>query len=611
MNAEWHEARVVLSLTYRPAVLAGCLFLVSACGGGGGGSVAPQTGGTAGAPVTKPTAGPQGFTPVSFSISLAQSGTAATARRPMFVPASTTTISVALNGTTAQTFPCSGTTCTGTFSAPAGGTVNFVFTALDSAQRAVSEASFAQAINANGANTLNVTLEGVVNHATLALSTAGLVSYQNGAATVSATAYDADNDIITGTYFAPIVLSVSGDTTGTITLPSATLASSSSIGTLAYTFSNATQYRENYVTIGQTSTTETTSSAGVPFEVGRTFYTFTTASTIVGFAPGSTTPTRTVTMPTLQSVSDITCDGSNLYLNDNAAGAVYGRGPTATSPVMYNSQITAPSWVAANGGIAPSTYAQMYVANDYGIQAIVGFQGSSSAPPFPLPPNSAVQTGGGETSRGAIVFDPTGNVYSSLGGSEEAYGGYEVRDPTLVTAPETGQNLNSGPADLIAIDTTVSQPRIYISTYNNLTYYSEIDEYDNYAATPTYISSDSNDSGLFTDSAGRVYTSKYVVYMGSRFRAPGRGTTSARRRTLAGSGNVFDVYAPGGLAGAVQYTIPGESLAIDSENYVYALQDNGSVNIYAPGSATLVATIPGTNFGSPSPNAFAFGTFCR
>ena len=95
------------------------------------------------------------------------------------------------------------------------------------------------------------------------------------------------------------------------------------------------------------------------------------------------------------------------------------------------------------------------------------------------------------------------------------------------------------------------------------------------------------------------------------FRAPERGTTSSRRRTLAGTGNVFDVYSPGGLAGPVQYTIPGESLAFDSANYVYALQDGGSINVYAPGTATLVATIPGTTYGSPSPNAFAFGTFCR
>ncbi len=139
--------------------------------------------------MTKPTAGPQGFTPVSFSISLAQDGTASTAsgtRRPMFVPASTTTISVAINGTTPQLFPCVSSTCSGTFSVPAGGIVNFVFAALDSQQRAVSESAFPESINANGTNILNVSLNGVVDHASLALSTPGLVSYQSGTSTVTA-----------------------------------------------------------------------------------------------------------------------------------------------------------------------------------------------------------------------------------------------------------------------------------------------------------------------------------------------------------------------------------------------------------------------------------------
>jgi hypothetical protein len=611
VTGTWHEAQLVLSLACRLAVLAGCVFLVSACGGGGG-SVAPQTSKAAGTPVTKPTAGPQGFTPVSFSIALAQSGTASNARRPMFVPASTTTVSVAVNGTTPVTFPCVGTSCSGTFSAPAGGSVNFVFTALDSQARPVSEASFAQTINANGANTLNVTLEGVVDSAGLALSAPGLVSYQSGSATVTANAFDVDSEPITGTYFQPISLSVN-DTTGTITFPVGTLAGSTSTGTVAYTFSNATQYMENHVTIRQASPTETRASAGIAFEVGRTFYTFTSANTIVGFTPGATTATRTVTMPTLQSVSNLTCDGSNLYLSDSddGEGTVYGLGPTATSPVTYTNTISGPNWVAANYGLAPSTYAQMYIANSFGTQAVVGFEGTPGAPPFPLPPDTPVQGGGGPTSRGALALDPAGNVYASLGGySYEGTGGYEVRNPALTSVIATGTDGTSYSSDLIAIDTTVSPPRIYIEGFN-ANYDPEVEEFDNYASTPTYVSSDSNDTGLFVDSTGAIYTSQFVVEEESRVRKPGRGATGARRRTLAGTGNSFDVYAPGGLAGAVQYTIPGESLAIDSQNYVYALQDNGSINIYAPGSALLVQTIPGTNFGLPSPYSFAFGTFCR
>jgi hypothetical protein len=584
-----------------------------ACGGGGNGSVAPQTGGATAAPLTKPTAGPQGFTPVNFTISLAQSGTAGTARKPMFVPASTTAISVAVNGTTPQTFPCAATTCSGTFSAPAGGSVNFVFTALDSQQRALSESAFAETINANGANTLNVTLAGIVDHATL-ISPPGLVSYQSGSATLSAAAYDVDNDLISGTYFAPITLALNGDTTGTIALSGTTLASSSSTSTIVYTFSTATQYIENHVTIAQTSSTETAPSS-VPFEVGRTFYTFTSANTVVGFAPGATTPTRTVTMPTLGDVNDLTCDGSNLYVNDldDGEGTVYGLAPTATSPVTYTASFSGPNWVAANGGTAPSTYAQMYVADSYGSNAMFGFKGSTAGPPFPLPPNTAVQSGGVDSSRASLAIGPTGNVYAAFGGpSYEGNGGWEVLSPTL-TGINGGMNANGTYDDIIALDLGGSTPRIYVEGYNSSTYTPEIDEYDNYATTPTYISTDSNDTGLFVDSAGRVYTSKMPTGLPAvRVRSPGGGTTTARRRALAGTGNSFDVYAPGGLAsGVVQYNIPGESLAIDSENYVYALQDDGSINVYAPGSANLAYTIPGTNYGTPSPSVLAFGAFCR
>ncbi len=549
---------------------------------------------------------------MSFTISLTPSGTASNVRKPLFVPASTTTISVAVNGTTPQTFPCVATACSGTFSAPAGGTVGFLFKALDSQSRAVSASSFTEQIAANGTNVLNVTLEGVVDHASLALSSPGLVSYQSGSATVTATAFDVDNEPITGTYFAPLTVSVSGDTTGTVTVPAATIASSTSTGTIAYTFSAATQYVENHLTVSQTSTTETAPSGQVPFEVGRTFYTFTSANTIVGFAPGSTTAARTVPI-TLQDVSDITCDGSNLYINDedDGEGTVYGLAPTATSPVTYTSTISGPNWVAANGGIGPSTYAQMYVANSNGADAVIGFKGSTAGQPFPLPPDAAAQSGGPSDSVGAITVGATGNVFASRGGATyEGNGGWEVLSPALAGI-NGGFNTNGAYDDIIALDTSGPTMRIYVEGFNATTYAPEIDEYDNFATSPTYISTDSNDTGLFVDSAGRVFTSKFTTLPGARLRNPGRGATTARRRTLAGSGNSFDVYAPGGLAGAVMYTIPGESLAFDSQNYVYALQDDGSINIYAPGSATLAGVIPGTNFGAPSPGVVAFGTFCR
>ncbi len=367
-------------------------------------------------------------------------------------------------------------------------------------------------------------------------------------------------------------------------MPQATLASPTATATVAYTFSAATQYTENHVIVNQTSPTEMFPSGQVPFEVGRTFYTFTSANTIVGFTPGSTIPTRTVTTPSLTAVSDMSCDGSNLYLNDAANGAVYGLAPfPSTTLTSYTNQLIEPDWVAANGGRSPSTNAQMYVANGYGSDSLIGFQGATSAPPFPLPPNTAAQSGGDEDSRGSITFDSMGNVYASLGGSNSPYGGYEIRDPTLATQIATGQNTSTTAGDMIAVDFTGSQPRIYVSAFSTVNGVPEVDEYDNYSAIPAFESFDSNDNGLFVDSTGRIYTSHPVPLPMANSRAPGRGRTSSRRRTLAGTGDYYDVFAPGTLSsGIVLYTIPGESLAFDSQNYVYALQDNGSVNIYAP-----------------------------
>ncbi len=261
----------------------------------------------------------------------------------------------------------------------------------------------------------------------------------------------------------------------------------------------------------------------------------------------------------------------------------------------------------------PSTYAQMYVANSNGSNSILSFSGSTSGQPFPLPPDAVVRSGGPMTSVGAITVGPNGNVFASHGGATySGNGGWEVLSPTLAGI-NGGFNTNGTYDDIIALDTVSSNTPIYVEGYNATTYTPEIDEYDNFATSPTYISTDSNDTGLFVDSAGFVYTSKMLTGPPPALvRSPGHGNLGARRRTLAGTGNSFDVYAPGGLAsGVILYTIPGESLAIDSQNYVYALQDDGSVNIYAPHSAAIVGTIPGTNFGAPSPGVVAFGTFCR
>ena len=277
-------------------LVAGCLIALPACGGGGGsGAAAMPSAVHSPAPVTTPTAGPAGFAPVSFSIALPKTGSA-TGRKPLYVPASTTSISISVNGTTPQVFPCTYSGCIGSFLAPAGGSVNFVFAALDGASALLANTpTFSQNISANGANILSVTLNGVINRATLSIVPPGLSSAVSGTATVTATAFDADNGVITGTYSAPLTLGVN-DTSGTVAMTVGTLTSDTSVGTVAYTFSAATANSENHLLIGSFSTTEPpVPHRGIPFEVGRTFYTF-TPNSIVGFAPGATAPTRTVSV---------------------------------------------------------------------------------------------------------------------------------------------------------------------------------------------------------------------------------------------------------------------------------------------------------------------------
>lgn len=565
------------------------------------------------APVTTPTAGPQGFAPVRFTITLPKVASAKS-RNTLFLSPYTTSISVSVNSTTPQVFACTPPTCSGSFVAPAGGSVNFLFAALDAQGKVDANASVTQVIAANGTNAISVTLNGLVASVGLTTTPAGLSSAASGQSTVSATAYDVDGDIITGTYSAPIVVSTT-DTTGTIAVTGATLATSTSTATLTYTYSAATAYGENHIGVGQTSATETTAQPFLAFDVGRTFYTF-FPNAIVGFAPGATSPTRTINIsPNFAEVSSLACDGTNLYAVDTEEGFVYGIAPGVSAPTIYSNDIETPDWVAAND-LPAGNRAQFYVANASGsTTAIAGFQGPAS-PPYTIPPNAATQTTG-EGSFGPLQVDGSGNVYAAMGGYDDEYGGYEIFSPPL-SEIASGTNSNSLSSNQIAVDThSAPTIRVYTEEYNYVSDLPEISEYANYAATPTYISSDSDGDGVFVDSSGLIYLNVGLVEEGSNAR---RGAQALRRRVLQyGGTGIFDVYPQAGLAGSMLYSFPGLSLAFDSENYVYDLTAAGSITIYQPGGTTVVGTIPvppayasaGDTFGDPANLPFEFGTFCQ
>jgi hypothetical protein len=565
-------------------LMAGCLLALPACGGGGSGATAMPSALHAPAPVTTPTAGPAGFAPVSFSIALPKSG-AANVRKPLYVPASTTAITIAVNGTTPQTFPCTSGACSGSFLAPAGGSVNFVFAAVDGAGAVLANTpSFSQTIAPNGSNVLSVTLNGVIDHATLSDSPPGLSSAASGTATVTAQAFDADNDAITGTYSAPLTLAVN-DTTGTVAITAGTLANDTAAGALAYTFSAATANIENHVFVAQSSTTETRAQHAANFEVGRTFYTF-TPTAIVGFAPGATTPTRTVAQ-TFADVRAITCDGSNVEIVDynDGGGHVYALAPGATTVTPYTTDIDSPIWVAGYGGVVATNHAQFYVANTFGESPEeVGFAGAASSPPFALPAALPAESGQVGTST-SIQFDSSGNVYASTGGPA----GYDVHNPAL-TSSVIASGLDSDtelPGSQIAIDMNASPTRIYVQEVS-ASEIPQIAEYDNESSSPSFLSTDSDNDGLFVDASGNVYTSS--------------------------TAGLFHVYPRGGLqfgTSNVQYSIAGKSLAFDSAGYVYAVTAAGAITVYAPQSSAIATTLPGTTYGQPALGPYEFGTFCR
>jgi hypothetical protein len=491
-----------------------------------------------------------------------------------------------VNGTTPQRFPCTSGGCSGSFLAPAGGSVNFVFTAVDGASAVLANTpTFSQNIAANGSNVLSVTLNGVIDHATLSVSPPGLSSAAGGTATVTAQAFDADNDLITGTYSAPLTLGVS-DTTGTVAITAGTLANETSVGTVAYTFSAATANIENHFFVSQSSTTETVAQHAASFEVGRTFYTF-TPTAIVGFAPGATTPTRAVAQ-SFADVRAITCDGSNVEIVDfnDGGGHVYGLAPGATTVTPYTTDINSPIWVTGYGGVVATNHAQFYVANTFDGESSgeVGFAGAVSAPPFPLPAGLPAEGGQMGTST-SIQFDATGNVYASKGPPA----GYEVRNPALTSSLiASGSDLSTESAgSQIAIDMNGSPTRIYVQEIS-ASEIPQIAEYDNESSTPSFTSTDADNDGLFVDASGNVYTSS--------------------------TAGLFHVYPRGGLQfglSNVQYSIAGKSLAFDSAGYVYAVTAAGAINVYLPQGSTIKATFPGTTYGQPTLASNQFGTFCQ
>jgi hypothetical protein len=226
--------------------------LISGCGGGSAISQSRLL------PVP-PSGGAQGMgVAVSISIPAVPSNASAIGRRPLYVSANTQSAAISVNGGTpvianlaASSPNCTavaggGRTCTVTISAPVG-TDTFAETTYASTNGTgspLSESTTSETIVAGKANTVNMTLGGVVASIALSLSNPNPRVGQTSTLGVNVNFYDASNAaIIGGDPFANPVTLTNSDTSGATTFSKTVLNSpSDAVGlTLGYTGASISQ----------------------------------------------------------------------------------------------------------------------------------------------------------------------------------------------------------------------------------------------------------------------------------------------------------------------------------------------------------------------------------
>ena len=331
---------------------------------------------------------------------------------------------MAVNGTTPQSFPCVATTCTGTFSAPAGGTVNTFRapTALDTQPREPFPNRRSRKLDQRQ------WCEHVERYPRRRRRSRFPSALSARSRLVSERIRNGYRDRVRcgrRRHHRPLFR-----TARSLRQRRCDRNDHGAVGNAreqyvdgyrcVYVLRSHAIRRESRDRAAETSTTETTPSGRSTVRSGP--HAFTTrsrpparSSALRRVRPSPRAPSRC--RRSMSSTTSRATGRTSISTTAKTAPCYWlSLGPTATSPVTYTSTLSGPNWVAANGGIAPSGNAQMYVANGFGLEAVVGFQGSTSAPPFPLPPDTAVQGGGGASSRGSIAIGPTGSVFASFGG---------------------------------------------------------------------------------------------------------------------------------------------------------------------------------------------------
>jgi streptogramin lyase len=199
---------------------------LASCGGGGGSSATPNSGGSK-------TPGAQNVA-VTFNIVIPRPAGSNSSRRAQYISASTASASISINAGAPTTVACT-TTCSATVDAPIG-LDTFAVSLQDVSSNLLSQGSVSSTISATAANVVNIAFGGQVKKVNLTSSIANLVPGTLATvAPVTVTALDADNNTIVGSdpYLNPITLSDS-DGSGATALSTTSITSPATTVHLTY-----------------------------------------------------------------------------------------------------------------------------------------------------------------------------------------------------------------------------------------------------------------------------------------------------------------------------------------------------------------------------------------
>lgn len=197
----------------RILTMLGLTGILAGCGGGGGGSsstVVPNSTGPIVTTTPDPGNGSTGPTAQTrVTITIPTPTTSSTSRSPRYVSSATNSLSIATTAGTSVvglgasspncTAASGGRNCTISVQFPPGTNVPFTartFASADGSGTPLSITVASTTIVANTTNTLNLTLNAVVNALQVAISPASFTSGQAGTASVTTTVLDAANQII-------------------------------------------------------------------------------------------------------------------------------------------------------------------------------------------------------------------------------------------------------------------------------------------------------------------------------------------------------------------------------------------------------------------------------